>query len=225
MCPEETGIVFYNYGGGNWAGMGADVNGYFYVRTGGGGSSAQASWCATPDNVHFYTNAAYAPSPANGDNSNRIATTAYVVANQPVGGPYLPLTGGSITGALTVSYGHIMPYRNGATGVCYLGTGDRYIYYDGTNYILGSASLNTIAGRIWGTSDFSAPVTSARIGGHAGDVGVLNTSGLQEPFGGAVHTGATGANFIISPPSGTGYTQRYRYNQVYTGTWWSAGHV
>lgn len=221
--PSDFSLVFYDFGGGNWAGIGADVNGYFTVRTGAAGSNAGASWCATPDNVHFWVNAAWAPSPPNGDNSNKLATTAYVVANQPQGGPYLPLTGGTVNGTIDVGYGHIMPYRNGATGVLYFGNGDRYLYYDGSNYIVGGSIINTAAGRIWGTSDWTNPVTSARVGGHAGDVAILGVAAMTEPYGGAVCTGQSGWGLSMS---GTyGHYVRFRYNQFYVGTWYSSGYA
>jgi hypothetical protein len=50
------------------------------------------------------TGGVYAPTPATGDNSTQIATTAFVKAQGYVGGgPYLPIAGGTVTSNLTVS--------------------------------------------------------------------------------------------------------------------------
>ena len=46
----------------------------------------------------------YAPTPATGDNSTQIATTAFVKAQgYASGGPYLPIAGGTVTGPVTVN--------------------------------------------------------------------------------------------------------------------------
>jgi len=232
ITPAETNIIFYDYGSNNWAGIGTDRSGFFFVRTGGGGSNNVSGMVANLSNVEF-TGVLYAPTPPNGTNSNMVATTAYVTANQPVGGPYLPLSGGTMTGALTVSYGHVMPYRNGATGVCYVSNGDVYVYYDGTNYSLGNGgALHTLAGRIWGSSDWSRPVTSARIGPlaadqwlRAGDAYSSPPAPLTESYGGAVVTGCSGATMNLDGITFGNYF-RFRYNQIYVeGTWYTAGYV
>lgn len=232
IVQTETNIIFYDFGSNNWCGIGTDRSGFFFVRTGGGGSNNVSGMVANLSNVQF-TGVVYAPSPANGDNSNKLATTAYVTANQPVGGPYLPLTGGTLSGALTVSYGHVMPYRNGATGVLYLASNDYYLYYDGTNYSLGGGlPLNTAAGRIWGTNDWSRPVTSARIGPFVadqflkgGDAYGNPHTGLTESYGGAVATGSSGPSFDLDGITWGQYT-RFRYNQIYVeGTWYTAGYA
>ena len=219
ITRNDTNIVLYDYDGlNNWCGIGTDPNGFFYVRVTGG-----VAMISDTAKVGF-TGTAWAPSPANGTNNTQWATTAFVQANQPVGGPYLPLTGGTISGTLTVSYGHIMPYRNGATGVLYLGSGatDRYLYYDGTNYSFAAGILNTAAGRIWGTGDWTRPVSSARIGGHAGDFAHTTTN--AEPYAGAVLTGSTGT--APWPGGLQAWTGRYRFNQIYVeGTWYTAGYV
>ena len=229
---SETNIIFYDYGSNNWAGIGSDQSGFIFFRTGGGGSNNVAAMYASTTEVNF-VGAPYAPTPANGTNSNVVATTAYVIANHPQGGPYLPLSGGTLTGTLTVTYGHIMPYRNGATGVCYLSYNDYYIYYDGGNYVFGGSGIvNSAAGRIWGSNDWTRPVTSARIGPHAGDQFLLGGSaygtphtGLTESYAGAVATGSTGGQYYTN---GTdwGQTTRFRYSQIYVeGTWYSAGYA
>jgi hypothetical protein len=221
----DANIIFYDYGSGNWAGIGSDVSGFFWVRTGGGGSNNVSAFVAAVDNVQF-NGAVYAPTPANGDNSTKLATTAFVIANQPVGGPYLPTSGGTISGALTCSYAHIRSYRSGGTtGVIYLGTDDRYFYYDGGTYVFGTDALNSAAGRLWGSNDFNNPVTNARIGPHAGDPFIPQGTYLSEPYGGAVATGSSG--FDVTGPNGVsfGHYMRYRYNQIYTNAWYTAGYV
>jgi hypothetical protein len=222
VTPNDANVIFYDFTNNNWCGIGVDQNGWFWIRTGIGGSNNQSAFVSTSDNCTF-NGAPYAPSPANGDNSNKLATTAYVVANQPMGGPYLPATGGTVYGTMTVSYGHIMSYRaGGTTGVVYLSSGDRYFYYDGSNYVFGTDALNTAAGRVWGSNDWSRPVTSARIGGHAGDPGNDGNSGLSEPYGGAVITGVSSVGWLAFG----GYITRYRYNQIYVeGTWYTAGYA
>jgi hypothetical protein len=219
----DANIIFYDYGSGNWAGIGADQSGFFWVRTGAGGSDNVSAFVATLSNVQF-NGPTYAPTPANGDNSTKLATTAFVNANQPMGGPYLPTSGGTITGTMTVSYAHIMSYRaGGTTGVVYFGTDDRYFYYDGSNYVFGTDALFSAAGRMWGSNDWTRPVTSARIGPHAGDYFLEMTAGFVEPYGGAVITGSTGLGVTVDYK---GTTNRYRYNQIYVeGTWYTAGYV
>jgi hypothetical protein len=224
ITQAETNIIFYDFGSNNWAGMGADQSGFWFVRSGGGGSNNVAAMYASTTEVNF-VGQPYAPTPGVGDNSTKAATTAYVLANQPQGGPYLQLSGGTLTGTLTVSYGHVMPYRNGATGVLYLSTGGYYIYWDGTNYTLGGGlPLNTAAGRIWGSNDWSRPVSSARIGPFAGDYFQAGGTGMVEPYGGAVVTGTS--NYMYSYNSQAGMMTRYRYDQIYVeGTWYTAGYA
>jgi hypothetical protein len=224
VTPDDANIVLYDSGSNNWAGIGVDKDGFLWVRT-GPASDNQAAFIATLNNC-ILNGDAYAPSPANGDNSNNLATTAFVVANQPIGGPYLPTTGGTITGTMTVSNGHIMSYRaGGTTGVVYLSNGDRYFYYDGANYSFGSVPLYSAAGRLWGTADWDRPVYNARIGGHAGDPFYgFNVTGFTEPYAGAVHTGSSGWGLNVGGTYGN-YI-RYRYNQILVaGTWYTAGYV
>ena len=220
ITPAQANIIFYDFGSNNWAGIGVDQNGYFWIRTGAAASSNNTGFVAKLANVDMAGGVPFAPTPTAGDNTTKLATTAFVVANQPVGGPYLSNTGGTITGTLTINTGHIMSYRSGGTtGVMYLSNGDRYFYYDGTNYILGSVPLYTAAGRVWGSNDFTNPVTSARIGPHAGDYTYTVQVGLTEPYAGSVITGSSdlGVN--------GGHIQRHRYNQIYTNAWYTAGNV
>jgi hypothetical protein len=225
LMRADTNALMYDYGGENWSGIGADANGNFWVRT-GVDTAVSAGLAVLNDQTVSFEVPPLAPTAPLGDDSTKLATTEFVVANQPGGsggGPYLPLDGGgTMTGALGVAPGaHIMPYRGGSTGVLYLSWDDHYLYFDGGSYYLNALLLNTVAGRIWGSSDFSNPVSSAQIGPHAGDFWIGGTTGLQEPYGGAVITGAT--NVYRNGTSGV--TWRFRYKQVYTGWWWTIGYA
>ena len=100
LQPTDANVILYNFGSGNWCGMGTDPNGVFWVRTGLSGSPS-AAFISDASQVCSFQGVPQAPTPPNGANDTRLATTAFVVANQPMGGPYLPLSGGTITGALT----------------------------------------------------------------------------------------------------------------------------
>lgn len=226
LTPADANVMLYDYTssqGGNWAGIGIDANNQLWVRTGYNVTYSAGLAVLTDQTVSFAV-PPLAPTAPLGDDSTKLATTEFVAANQAGGGggPYLPLDGGgTMTGVLTVAPGaHIMPYRNGSTGVIYLSWDDHYLYFDGGSYYLSAALLNTAAGRIWGSSDFSNPVSSARIGPHAGDFWIDTAAGLQEPYGGAVITGAS--NYTRNPG---GTTWRFRYKQVYTGWWWTIGYA
>jgi hypothetical protein len=223
---SDSNALMYDLGEANWAGIGTDSNGQFWVHTGYDVTySLSAGLAVLTDQTVSFAVPPLAPTAPPGDDSTKLATTEFVVANQVGGGggPYLPLDGGgTMTGVLTVAPGaHIMPYRNGSTGVLYLSWDDHYLYFDGGSYYLNALLLNTAAGRIWGSSDFSNPVSSAQIGPHAGDFWIGGTTGLQEPYGGAVITGAT--NVYRNGTSGVSW--RFRYKQVYTGWWWTIGYA
>jgi len=222
--PANCNILFYDFGSGNWAGIGADVNGFFYIRTGATSSSAVGAMVADTAKVGFTGNV-YAPTPAV-SNDTKVATTAYVTANQAIGGPYLPLSGGTVTGPLNIS-GDLYLYGYGGDSnksVLYFGapSQDRYFHYNGANYYFGNGLVYTANGRCWGDSDWTRPVVNARVGPFAGDYFVANTAGLTEPYGGAAHTGSISG--LYGPPYG--FTIRYRYNQILVeGTWYTAGYV
>jgi hypothetical protein len=212
LLKSDANIVLYDVGGENWAGMGTDTNGTFWVRT-GNSTRVSAAMIATTANVGF-AGSVWTPSPANGTNNTQWATTAFVQANQPVGGPYLPITGGTVTGTTTVSYGHVMPYRNGSTGVYYFtrDRGDRYLYFNGAGYYFNGNLLNTAAGRIWGDGDFTRPVTGGQVN-FVGDWSCPSGTALTEPAGGSVMTGC----------SGNGQSFRFRQKVLYVeGTWYVA---
>jgi hypothetical protein len=71
----------------------------------------------------LFTGDPRAPTPLTADNDTSIATTAFVKAQAYVtGGPYLPLTGGSLSGALSIS-----------AGVTTIGANGAYYFWDRTN--------------------------------------------------------------------------------------------
>jgi hypothetical protein len=227
LTKDDANIVLYDYDGlENWAGLGIDGGGNLWVRTGTGTRWGAAMWAMTSGEVNFY-GAVTAPSPPNGSDDDNAATTAYVAANQALGGPYFPLTGGTITGTFNVA-GDLYLYGwggNANVSVLYFGkTADRYFHYNGTSYIFGGALLYTLNGRIWGTSDWTRPVVSARVGPHGGDVYFPWDTGLTEPYAGAAQTGSTGA--WAPDEEYVRFSVRFRYNQILVeGTWYTAGYV
>lgn len=159
------------------------------------------------------------PTAANGDNSDKIASTAFVKANSAPAIPYLPLSGGTISGNMVIAGADMRTYRSDGTGVIYLSTtGDRYLYWDGTNYSLYGIIANSAAGRLWGTNDHGFPITNARLA-YAGDYTQTIPSGLVEPYGGAGLTGSNGFSYNNS----TNCTYRYRYMQNYSTGWYTIG--
>jgi hypothetical protein len=71
---------------------------------------------------------------------------------------YAPLTGATFSGDITT-------HRNNTSGVIFLGnTGARYLFYDGTNYIMPGTNLVVNGGTVWHTGNFD-PNTKATVGG------------------------------------------------------------
>jgi hypothetical protein len=132
--------------------------------------------------------------------------------------------GDTMTGNLIIQ-GDVTAYRTATptTGVIFLNSsGTRYLYYDGTNYNLTGAICIASNGRLWGANDFSAVpsagVTQVRLA-FAADYSIPGNNTMQEPYGGAVHTGAqagmAGVNVI-----------RHRYLQyLLSGSWYTAGYA
>jgi hypothetical protein len=212
--PADANIVLYDFGAGNWCGMGTDVNGAFWVRTGLGGSPGPALFINQAREATLLK-VAYAPTPAVGDNSTKAATTAYVLAN-PASGPYVPLSGGTMTGMLTVANSDMRTHRGNRTGVVYLSnSGSRYIYYDGSGYYLNGAHAYSANGRLWGNGDYAAPITNIRLA-YVGDY--THNSSLAEPWGGCCVTGHSGYAGVA--------VYRYRQFQVLiSGGWRAVGYA
>jgi hypothetical protein len=79
----DANVLLYNITSGNWAGIGADTNGAIWFRTGLSGTPAPAFYISNSQIANF-TNSPLAPTPTAGDNSTKLATTAFVLTN---GGP------------------------------------------------------------------------------------------------------------------------------------------
>lgn len=172
-----------------------------------------------------------APTPTLGDNSTKVATTAFVLANMPAPGGFLPLSGGTLTGALVVNadiastVGSITTRGwsgNQATGLIFFGnSGARYCYYDGSNFTFNGGVISAANGRLWGAAD-ALPVpggafSNARLV-YAGDPG-FQVGFMYEPYGGAVVTGISTDQF------GAINNARWRYLQFYTTSWWTVGYA
>jgi hypothetical protein len=131
------------------------------------------------------------------------------------------------TGTFAVANTDFYTYRSGGTtGIVRLNSaGTRYLYWDGSSYTLAGAHLNTAAGRVWGTGDFSDyPITSMRLA-YAGDVSISVVSGAdtRDMWAGTVVTGSVYTVTTTTDPYGGGSTskgpnptiERRRYVQVY----------
>jgi hypothetical protein len=188
------------------------------------GAVLSASTLVINGSVSFATSPV-APTPPITDNSTLLATTEFV-KSQPSN--FLPLTGGTVSGNLLATgylaagavvssgAGDISSVRGGSPGqgIIFLGnSGARYLLYDGSNYTLSGAHLFTAAGRVWGSNDFSSPVSNGRLA-FAADYQTLSNSPMAEPYSGAVITG--------SRPEGV---VRYRYMQLFTSSWFTVGYV
>ena len=166
-----------------------------------------------------------APTPPAADNSTKVATTAFVLANMPVVGGFLPLSGGTLTGQLVVnaditsSAGSITTRGwsgNQATGLILFGnTGARYCYWDGTTYNFNGGAVTASNGRLWGAFDFGTPVSNGRLA-MAADFAMPGAGGMNEPYGGAVVTGMYATS---------GWVFRFRYMQLYTTGWFTCGYA
>jgi hypothetical protein len=91
------------------------------------------------------------------------ADTSYVNSQDAL---KLNLTGGTMTGALTITgnvgaviTGNVTTYGWGgdnAKGIVFLNAAQsRYLHFDGTNYSMPGAHVYSAAGRLWGNSDFN----------------------------------------------------------------------
>jgi hypothetical protein len=97
--------------------------GQLYIGAGGSGVSRGPAGSINTDAGYFIggtsifaspalTGTPTAPTPTAGDNSTRLATTAFV---QTAAGAYLPLAGGTLTGALTINTGGLTVGGGGAS--------------------------------------------------------------------------------------------------------------
>jgi hypothetical protein len=214
----NTNIVLYTYdaAAGNWAGIGTDYNGRWFLRSGLSGLP-QAAMAIDQSRTTIFAKPPRVPTPAAGDNSGQAATTAFVQQN-PATGPYLLLSGGNVTGLMYIN-GDLRTYRSDGTGVIFLNnTGDRYLYYNG-NYNFNAAHVNTAAGRLWGNNDWNWPFIDQRLAFLA-DYNHAASSGLAEPYNGGCVTGSSG--YQGQYPTYYGITYRYRQWQFQTPQGWYA---
>jgi hypothetical protein len=220
---SEANIILYDVGGDNWCGMGTDLNGAFWIRTGLSGTPGPALLIDQGRNATLLKTPT-APTPATADNSTKAATTAYVMAN-PATGPYVTLSGANtMTGMLYIANADFRTHRGDRTGVVFLNnTGDRYLYYNGSGYHLPGAHAASANGRLWGPNDYAQPIINIRLAYVADYQHDINNTGLVEPYGGSCSTGVSG-NYHI------GYTYgyvRYRQFQIQLGNggWYAVGYA
>lgn len=168
------------------------------------------------------------PTPSATDNSSRIATTAFVggavsseasarataisteaSARATADALRLPLTGGTLTGPLTVDGGDITAYRaGGTTGVIFLRSDNgAYVYYDGANYQMPNGNVITGGGQLANVNQVSAAQTNAEnyaasliVSDFSASFGPVGYKNLANGFilqwgqyrGGGSYTGANG---------------------------------
>lgn len=173
---------------------------------GGGSSNFQGA-------IQFVCSMVVGPTPAPGDNSQRLATTAFV-RGRIGGGAYLPLSGGTVTGNMYIN-GDLRASRGDGTGVIFLNAAaNRYLYWDNSNYNMPGSYLYTASGRIWGGNDFGLPISNGRLA-YVGDWNQPSGAGLGEPWGYAPFTG------IGRGPQDI--TFRGRAMQILTNGWYNVG--
>jgi hypothetical protein len=218
VAKSDANIILYDGGPDNWAGIGTDQNGRWWIRTGLSGQPSAAFFIDQARDATFLKTP-IAPTPPSSDSSSKFATTAFVAAN-PASGPYIPLNANSnVTGRLDVGNGDWRVYRSDGTGVVFLNnTGDRYLYFNGSGYHMPGAHANSANGRLWGAGDFPTPIINIRLA-YLGDPVFANNSGLQEPYGGGCTTGHDGLY--------TGLQWRFRQFQIQLGNggWYAVGYV
>ena len=109
--------------------------------------------------------------------------------------------------------------------------GTRYLHWDGSNYNLPNSHLYTLAGRIWGSSDFSP--SNFQPAGNYQPAGAYVTSMRLELASEQTITYNTGSYFEISGAAMTGIQLitaspiiiqiRWRRVQYFTTGWFTAG--
>lgn len=112
VTPADANIQLYNAGATNWAGIGTDGSGHMWFKTGISGTPAPAMYISNAQVVNF-ANSPLAPTPSLGDNSTKVATTAFVMANggsTPATAP--PLADGTAAVGVSTKYAredHVHP--------------------------------------------------------------------------------------------------------------------
>jgi hypothetical protein len=77
VTTADANVLLYNITSTNWSGIGTDINGNMWFRTGLAGTPAPAFYLTTAQ-VAGFLNSPVAPTPTAGDNSTKLATTAFV---------------------------------------------------------------------------------------------------------------------------------------------------
>ena len=163
-----------------------------------------------------------------------VATKNYVDTRTVVG-DYVPLSGGAMTGQLTTHYSsgslngggppsievqsddgdsYISFHRQGAFACNFGFGGDWRPWYGGGSFGGG------VVYKLWTTLDLAGAVLVDGRLAFAGDFMHAYTSGMQEPYGGAIATGQEGYAALSS-----NIVWRYRYFQVFTNGWWTVGYA
>jgi hypothetical protein len=223
VLPSDANIKFYDHSGanGSWSGIGSDGSGHVWVRTGYSGNPVPVFFVLN-DQTMYFRESPVLLTPGAGDNSTKVATTAFVMARKPTN--MYPLdSSATVTGNVNIANADLWIHRNDTYGVLYLGnTGSRYLIYDTANYSFSGAHVFAANGRLYGTGDWgSAPYNNARLA-YIGDVNINYQGGLQEPYGGSARTGGTGPT---GGGGGNSWTLRFRQFQYYTTSWFAIGYA
>jgi len=93
VASTDANVIFHDNGSGDWSGQGTDAAGNYWLRVGNAAGIAPAFFCNPLTQVVNFLRSPVAPTPAALDNSNKLATTAFVAG--AVGGIVLPTVPGS----------------------------------------------------------------------------------------------------------------------------------
>jgi hypothetical protein len=109
---------------------------------------------------------------------------------------------------------YISFHRQGAFACNFGFGGDWRPWYGGGSFGGG------VVYRLWTTLDLAGAVLVDGRLAFAGDFTHAYTSGMTEPYGGAIATGQEGYSALSS-----NQVWRYRYFQVFTNGWWTVGYA
>ena len=156
------------------------------------GTGATGTW-----GISISGNAATATSATNQSGGTVNATT----------GTFTPNTSGVSTG-LTVVNGDITTYRTGGTtGVIYLSnSGTRYLYWDGTNYIMPGGGLTLNGNAVWTVGNLTNLNQLTNGPGYTNNTGTVTSVGGTGSYGGLTLTGTvttSGSLTLGGTPTGT----------------------
>lgn len=156
-----------------------------------------------------------APTPAAADNDTSIATTAFVKAAIPASYPYLPLTGGSMSGKI-FSLGNtgLIQGAGASTALEIQGSSHAFMSFhipgafafnfggdSAGNLYIGGWSLGANAYKVWTTRDF-------------GNIAAYLSNG-RLPYAGDVVTPSTGFADLIAHALLSGVRSRWDYTNQY----------